>query len=287
MVTRAQESSAPRVGIALSGGTAKVITHIGVLRAFEDAGLRPTVLAGTSGGSMIGVLYAAGVSLDELTGLANDVNWRRLARIRLPKLGFLSSGRIEDFMREQIGEARLENLSPPIHVVATNLLTGDKTVFSSGPAAPIVRASCSIPQIFSPVEIDGGLYSDGGVVEYLPVETLRELPCDITVGVHLGAYLDFSQPPQHLVGLILRVLGVVAQRNARSSAALADVVVRPDLRGFGGFDLNRAEEMIEVGYQAGLVAVEEVRAIWADRQQSWWDRVRSRWFSREPLSAPD
>lgn len=277
----------PRVGIALSGGTAKVITHIGVLRAFEDAGLRPVVLTGTSGGSLIGVLYAAGVSVEELTGLANDVNWRRLAKIRLPKLGFLSSGRIEEFMRELLGDTRLEDLDIPIHVVATNLLTGDKTVFSSGPVAPIVRASCSIPQIFSPVEIDGGLYSDGGVVEYLPVETLRELPCDIRVGVHLGAYLDFSQPPQHLVGLILRVLGVVAQRNARASAALADVVVRPDLRGFGGFDLNRAEEMIDVGYRAGLVAVEEVRAIWARRQRTWWERLRERWRGEEPVSAPD
>jgi len=266
----------PTIGLALSGGTAKVITHIGVLRAFEEAGLRPTVLTGTSGGSLIGVLYAAGLSIQELTGLANNVNWRRLATIRLPKLGFLSSGRIEDFVREFVGDTCFEDLNIPTHVVATNLLTGDKTVFSHGPVARAVRASCSIPQIFSPVEIDGGLYSDGGVVEYLPIETLMEHPCDIRVGVHLGAYLDFSQPPQHLVGLILRVLGVVAQRNARASAALADVVVRPNMRGFGGFDLNRAAEMIDVGYRAGLEAVDEVERIWAERQRGWWARVRDR-----------
>jgi NTE family protein len=277
----------PRLGLALSGGTAKVIAHLGVLRALEEAGLRPDRLAGTSGGSLLAVLYSSGLSLDDLMDHANDVNWRKLANVHLPRLGLLSSQRIEDFVRDLLGELRFEDLRIPTKVVATNLLTGQKTVFSRGPIAPIIRASCSIPQIFAPVEIDGGLYSDGGIIEYLPLETLLEYGCRVNVGVHLGAYPDFSQPPRHLLGMIMRVIGVVALRNARYSAPLADVLIRPDMHEFSGFDLNRAEAMIEVGYEATRAQIPLLREL-LEQQESLWRRLRG-WIRpdrRKRISEP-
>lgn len=271
----------PRLGLALSGGTAKVIAHLGVLQAFEEAGLRPDRLAGTSGGSLLAVLYAAGISLDDLVAEANEVNWRKLANVHLPRLGLLSSQRIEDFVRDRLGELRFEELEIPTKVVATNLLTGEKTVFSRGPVAPVIRASCSIPQIFAPVEIDGGLYSDGGIIEYLPLETLLEYGCSVNVGVHLGAFPDFSQPPRHLLGMIMRVIGVVAVRNARYSAPLADVLIRPDLHEFNGFDLNRAEAMIQVGYTAAREQIPLVREL-LEHREGLWHRIRNRLRPRRP-----
>ncbi len=264
-----------RVGVALSGGTAKVIAHVGVLKALEEAGLAPDVLAGTSGGSLIAVLYASGLTVKELEDLADEVNWRKLANVHLPKLGLLSSQRIEDFVRELVGDLRFEDLKIPTDVIATNLLTGEKTVFSSGMVAPIIRASCSIPQIFGPVRVNGGLYTDGGVIEYLPIETLLERHCRVNVGVHLGAYMDFSEPPRHLLGMIMRVIGLVAVRNARASEKLADVIIKPDLRDFGGFDLKRADEMIEVGYQCGLAAVPQILAC-LEHEESLWTKLKSK-----------
>jgi NTE family protein len=263
------------IGVALSGGIAKVIAHIGVLKALEENGLRPAAIAGTSGGSLIAVLYASGMTLDDLADLAREVTWKRLATLQVPRLGLLSSRRIEDFVGEVVGHSRrLEDLQIPTYVVTTNLLTGDKTVFHRGRVAPVVRASCSIPQIFSPVEIDGGLYADGGMVESLPVETVRSANCPLNVAVHLGAYRDFSDPPRNWVGMVLRVVGLVSSRNARVSARYADVVLKPDLRRFGGFDLGRAQEMMDVGYQTAMVEVPRIRELLQERI-SFWGRLKS------------
>lgn len=265
----------PRLGLALSGGTAKVIAHIGVIRALEEAGMVPDVLVGTSGGSLVAVVYASGKSVDDMVTMAEGINWRKLARVRIPRLGLFSNQGVAELVRDTVGDLHFEDLRIPTHVVTTDLLSGEKVVFSSGPVAPVVQASSSIPQIFSPVEIDGGLYADGGFVEYLPVETLLEHACEWNVGVHLGAYADFSHPPRHLLSMIMRTIGIVAVRNARISAQLADVVIAPDMRGFGSFDLGRAEDLIEAGYEAGLDGIARLREL-QERRDHWWDRLRRR-----------
>lgn len=273
-----------RFGLALSGGTAKSIAHIGVLRALEEADLRPDFIVGTSGGSLIGVVYASGVGIDHMVEMAAAVNWRRLARVRIPRLGLFSNQGVAQLVRDNVGDLRFEDLAIPACVVATDLLSGEKVVFSSGLVAPAVQASCSIPQIFSPVEIDGGLYADGGFVEYLPVETLRERGCEIAVGVHLGAYADFTEPPRNFLSLVLRTIGIVGVRNARTSAALADVVIAPDMRGFASFDLGRAHELIDVGHRAAVEAIPSIRAALGTTEEalliadsaSWWRKLLGR-----------
>ncbi len=254
------------LGLALSGGTAKVVAHIGVLLALEEAGLTPRVLAGTSGGSIIAVAYGAGFTAAEMVQRARALNWRKLASLRLPKLGLLSSEPIEEFVVDLVGDLRFEDLDPPVLVVTTNLLTGAKTVFREGRIAKVVRASCSIPQIFSPVEIDGGLYTDGGVIEYMPVETLLTAGTAVNVGVNLGAYRDFSKAPRNILGMMLRITSLVASRNARASGRLADLVLKPDLARFGGFDFTAAEQLIEVGYQSAEEAIPRVRELLEERQ---------------------
>jgi len=197
---------------------------------------------------------------------ARALNWRKLASLRLPKLGLLSSEPIEEFVVDLVGDLRFEDLDPPVLVVTTNLLTGAKTVFREGRIAKVVRASCSIPQIFSPVEIDGGLYTDGGVIEYMPVETLLTAGTAVNVGVNLGAYRDFSKAPRNILGMMLRITSLVASRNARASGRLADLVLKPDLARFGGFDFTAAEQLIEVGYQSAEEAIPRVRELLEERQ---------------------
>jgi NTE family protein len=193
------------------------------------------------------------------------VNWRKLASVGMPRLGLLSSRPIQDFMVELIGDLRFEDLDPPVLVVTTNLLTGTKTVFRRGRVAPVVRASCSIPQIFAPVEIDGGLYTDGGVIEYMPVETLLTAGASVNLGVNLGAYRDFSEAPKNLLGMMLRITSLVASRNARSSGRLADLVLRPDVSRFGGFDLGSAQAMIEVGHRTTIEEIPRIKEMLEER----------------------
>jgi NTE family protein len=149
-------------------------------------------------------------------------------------------------------------------------------VFSSGPIAPAVRASCSIPQIFSPVEIDGGLYADGGFVEYMPVETARELGCEVVAGVNLSRYADFSEPPSNLIGMIQRMVGIIARQNGRVSASVADCVIEPKLQGFGSFDLGRADDLVA----AGQAATREVIPMLEARLNPPAPTGMKSWFSR-------
>jgi NTE family protein len=268
----------PQFGLALSGGTARSIAHIGVLRVLEQEGMRPDLITATSGGSLIGVLYAAGLDHGTLVRMAAEVNWRKLARVRIPRLGLLSNQGIEQFVLDAVGDIDFEDLRIPTYVIATDLLKGEKKVFSSGPVAPAVRASCSIPQIFSPVEIDGGLYADGGFVEYMPVETARELGCRVVAGVNLSRYADFSQPPGNLLDMIQRMVGIIARLNGRVSARAADCVIEPRLDGFGSFDLGRAEELIAAGQSATRDVLPQLQALMEESAdaRSWWRRLLQR-----------
>jgi NTE family protein len=256
----------PKVGLALSGGFAKVIAHIGILRALTEARIPVHAISATSGGSIIGAFFAAGWSPDQMEEIARDISWRRLTRVTLPRLGLLSNEKLEKFVTERLGHPRFEDLKIPFAVVGADLTTGKKAVYTSGDIGPPIRASCSIPQLFTPVEIDGNLVADGGLAEYLPVQTLDRFGCDIKIGVNLGGIRNWHmKDPRNFVEVGLRVIGFVSQRNARISEEAADCVIRPNLADFGPYDLDRSDELIRIGYEYGRRAVPEIQQILRDR----------------------
>jgi NTE family protein len=244
---RASIPSQPRLGIALSGGTARTVAHIGVLKALERAGVRIDCIAGTSGGSLIGCMYAAGMSLQEMERRALKARWKDIAAVTVPRLGFLSSARIQHFVEQTIGDITFSELRRPFAVVATNLGNGHKRVFTTGKVAQAVRASCSIPQIFSPCDVDGELYIDGGIVEYVPVMALEAYAPQVVLAVNLGAYRDTIRRPRHVLQLAMQIVTVVSRQNVPASEARADYVIRPDMSRFGPFMLERSRDMIAVG----------------------------------------
>ncbi len=237
----------PRLGLALSGGSARSLAHVGVLKAFAAAGAPVDCLAGTSGGALVGALYAAGLPVAEIERLARDVHWKDLTAIQVPRMGFLASEPLGAFVKRLIGDLTFNQLERPLAIVATNLTTGDKRVFTSGKVAVAVQASCAIPQVFSPCEIDGELYVDGGLVEFLPVTALNAFSPQVAVAVNLGAHPERVRRPRHILQLIMQVMAIIAWQNMSASAAQADIVLRPDLSRFAPFALGRAAEMIAVG----------------------------------------
>lgn len=258
-------AGAPRLGLALSGGAARAVAHVGVLQAFAAAGVPVDCLAGTSGGALVGVLYAAGMPLAEIERLASGVRWADLVAFHLPRLGFLSSRPLADFVQGLIGDVTFSELERPFAAVATNLATGERRVFTSGKVAPAVRASCAIPQIFSPCEIEGELFVDGGIVEFLPVGALAAFAPAITVGVNAGAASERVRRPRHIMQLVVQITAVVARQNMAASEAQADVVLRPDLASFGPFALERAEDMIAVGRVEAERCLPEIQDLLARR----------------------
>ena len=250
------------LGVALSGGTAKSVTHVGVIKALVEAGIPISYVAGTSGGSIVGSMYASGMPISTMETVATNMKWRKLVSIRLTRLGFISSQRIEDFVRETIGNVNFEDLAVPCGVVATNLVTGDRKVFRTGPLARAVRASCSIPQIYLPVEIDGEYYVDGGLSQYLPVETVLEMGAEFVLASHLAPVDPSYRRPQNILQLVVQITGLMARKNFPISVAKSHFVVHPNVDAYSSFDFEHAAEMIEIGYDATRRVVADLRDKW-------------------------
>jgi NTE family protein len=252
----------PALGLALSGGTAKSVTHVGVVKALVEAGIPISYIAGTSGGSIVGSMFASGMPISTMEAVATNMSWRKLVSIRLTRLGFVSSQRIEDFVVETIGNLQFEDLAVPCAVVATNLVTGETKVFRSGPVARAVRASCSIPQIYLPVEIDGEYFVDGGLSQYLPVETAQEMGAEFVLASHLAPVDPSYRRPQNILQLVVQVTGLMARKNFPISEAKADYVVHPNVDAYSSFDFEHAAEMIEIGYDATRRVIDDLKEKW-------------------------
>jgi len=248
-----------KVGIALSGGTAKSVAHVGVLKALVEEGIPIDCIAGTSGGSIVGSMFASGMPVSTLENAANTMSWRKLVSIRLTRLGFVSSEAIEEFVKEMVGDITFADLKTPMTVVAANLVTGEKREFNQGPVPLAVRASCSIPQIYLPVEIDGEYYVDGGLSEYLPVETVKGMGCQFCIASHLGPHNPAYRRPHHILHLVMQITGLMARKNYMLSIKKADCVIHPNLDGYSSFDFNNSNKIVELGYNTTKSLVGDLR----------------------------
>lgn len=261
------------VGVALSGGTARSVLHVGVLKALAESGIPVNFIAGTSGGGIAAAIYAYGEPIEVMAEVAGSLSWWKLASIRFSRLGFISSHRIETFLDQTLQGARFEDLKIPCAVPVTDLATGERVVFTRGPVARAVRASCSIPQIYLPVEIDGRPYVDGGLAEYLPVESVQEFGPQFTIGVNLNTRMRDYQPPRHRLGLIIQFTSMVANQNVARSVARADYILHPDIDGYSALDFSAATELIDLGYRFTLARADDIHREWR-RKSSLLGRLR-------------
>lgn len=261
-----------RVGVALSGGTAKTIAHIGVLEALEDAGIPIACVAGTSGGAVIGALYCAGFTIADLKALARGVRWKNLARLSFPRLGLLSNDTIKRFLSDLLGNRTFDQLKIPLVAVGTNLLTGERALFTAGSVALAAQVSSTIPQLFAPVEIDGEMYVDGGMVEFLPLGALRDaFQPDVAIGVNLGMRGRLPRP-RNLIHMAMLLGTIVSRRSAKPTEGLADILIRPDTRLFHPFDLEASAGLIDAGREAAQQEVPRLIEIIKGRDENWRPR---------------
>jgi len=269
-----KSTNTPTIGLALSGGTAKSVAHVGVLEALTEAGIPVDCIAGTSGGAIVGAIYAAGFTADDIKSIASKLRWKDLARLTWPKLGLLNNSGIDRFLTDLLGDLTFSDLKIPLAIVATDVLTGRKVVFREGKVSQAAMISSSIPNVFEPVALNGTLYADGGLVEYLPVETVKEFLPDVTIAVNLGHRTGRSPRPRHLLHMAMRVTGIAAQQNARLSETKADIVIRPPTSEFPSFDLMAGPRLIQVGYDATVARLPDIRAVIDAAEPSWVERLK-------------
>jgi NTE family protein len=258
------DGKAPRVALVLGGGGARGFAHVGVIRVLEEAGVPIELIVGTSVGSLVGALYSGWTDGPELERLARDLDRRDFFDFSLaPALfgtGLASGDRLERFVRERVAVQRIEQLRLPYAAVATDLATGEAVVLRAGDVGPAVRASCAIPGVFEPVELDGRLLVDGGVARNLPVRIARDLGADVVIAVDVTAIAD-RERPANFVEVILRAVNLVMHAEVERARLEADVLLAPAVGGVGFIDFDRKDEAIAAGSAAARAALPRIREV--------------------------
>lgn len=242
--------SAPGIALALSGGAARSIAHIGVLKVLVEAAVPICGVAGTSGGAMIGALFAAGYPIVDLERDARGLEWRRLAELRPHPLGIASTRRLGEFLERRIGDLHFRDLRIPMAVVATNLTSGERQIFDHGPIIPAVEASCAVPEFYRPVELDDQVFVDGGVVDPLPVETARTLTGRPVIGVSVLQRRPHDGLPRRAWHLVGQICEAAQYELVRRSVPAADLFVEPEIGAYPYFALENAPGLMAAGEAA-------------------------------------
>jgi len=250
-----------KIGLCLSGGAARGIAHVGVIQALLEAGIEPAVTAGSSAGSVVGVLYAAGLSPSEMLDFIEQSNFLKLVKFGLPSGGLSRLTFINERLAAVIPENDFARLKKPLFVTMTNLNSGQLEVRNSGQLFEVITASCCIPMVFKPVEIDGHLYVDGGLLSNLPVEPLLT-EADFIIGVNVIPQVVLENKALNgVIDIANRCFDLSILANSRPQVSLCDYLVRMEGIGeFGVFQFNRYQEIYELGYAEAVRQMPEILA---------------------------
>ncbi|KAF0863537.1 patatin-like phospholipase family protein [Pseudomonas sp. LD120] len=288
LLAQSTEAPRPKIGLVLSGGAARGLAHIGVLKALEEQGIRIDAIAGTSMGAVIGGLYASGYKIDELEKLALNIDWKQALSDAPPRedvpfrrkqddrdflvkqklsfrddgslglpLGVIQGQNLALLLESKLAHASdtrdFDKLPIPFRAVATDIASGEKVVFRKGHLPQVIRASMSIPAVFAPVELDGRLLVDGGMTDNIPLDVAREMGVDIAIVVDIGTPLRSRKQLKTVVDVLNQSITLMTRRNSEAQLATlhpSDVLIQPPLSSFGVTDFGRAQEMIDAGYRA-------------------------------------
>lgn len=263
-----------KIGLALSSGAVRGLAHIGVLEVLQKEGIPVDMLAGTSAGALIGAIYAQGKEAKLIKDEVLELDWKRLASLidlTLPKTGLIEGKKITKLLRKSIGgEVKFGDLKIPLAVVATDIVTGEEVVIKEGSVLEAVRASISIPILFTVVKWKSRYLVDGGLVNPVPVSVLREMGADFIIAVNAIPEITGGAPQMgkdgtkdrkepNIFNVIMHTISIGTYALVRSCLEEADVVISPQVAHTGSFDYHRAQELILQGELAAQASIPEIR----------------------------
>jgi NTE family protein len=236
----------PGVGLVLSGGGARGMAHLGIIKALAEMGIQISAVSGTSAGSIIGALYCYGYSTDEIFTFIST-GFFKAVRPAWTISGLLSLEVLGSELLKYMPANRFESLMIKLAVAATNLEIGEVKYFRSGALIPAILASSCVPAVFKPVEIGNSLYVDGGITDNLPVKPIKD-ECAFIIGSNCNPIANHFDK-RNIRAIIERSLLIAVSGNIRASKRMCDILIEPpDLSKYGGFDIGKANEMYEIGY---------------------------------------
>jgi NTE family protein len=247
-----QNSSKLNIGLALSGGGARGCAHIGVIKALEEEGIHCSSISGTSAGAIVGALYAAGLTPEDMLRFVKDASIFKIFKVTIPDRGFTKLTYLKERLNQFVEQDSFEGLQRKLYIALSNLSSGTLEFRSSGPLFDVVMASSSIPLVFKPVEIDGQMFVDGGLTENLPLSREFEEEVDFIIGVNVMPSVSMQDKNfSTVISVALRCFELAVYGNSKASMTRCDVLIEPDkVNKYNIFQFNKYQQLIDIGYQA-------------------------------------
>ncbi|HUO34700.1 MAG TPA: patatin-like phospholipase family protein [Candidatus Acidoferrum sp.] len=263
-----QNGERPKVGLALGGGFARGIAHIGVLQALEEYEVPVDFIAGTSVGALIASAYASGCSLSFMAEQGSKTRFSDFGRWRLSRKGMASNERLEDFLHRFTSLKFFEEMKTPLCIVAVDILTGESVHFRHGEISPALRASCAYPGLFIPIEHEGRCLVDGFLTETVPAPAVREMGGEIVISVHLEPGL-LKTWPRNSIEVISRSFSIIQTRASQTWRDETDVLIEPNVHHVMWDEFVKTPELIQAGREATLEAMPRIKSLLLGKQRRY------------------
>ncbi len=249
----------PTIGLVLGAGSARGLAHIGVIQVLLEEGIPFDFIVGSSMGAMVGSIYASGANIYMLDKLMENMNTGIMVDVQVPRFGFVAGKRINSFLNLLTKNKEFKELQPPVMVVATDLISGQRIVFEEGPVAEAVRASISIPGVFAPVRKDDMVLVDGAVIDRLPVEVARNRGADIIIAVDVTFGPDRKVTIKNTMDVIMTALDIMQKHHFDLIGPQADILIQPPVGLYASRDFESSREIVDIGRAATLEKVTEIK----------------------------
>lgn len=246
----------PKIGLALSGGAARGIAHIGVLKVLEENNFPISFIAGTSMGSIIAGAYAAGMKISQLEQVALSINWRDASKVSFSRLAIMSNDPLEHLLRRLLPVKDFSKMRIPLAIVTADIQTGQAVVFTTGDAVKAIKISCSVPGFFAPtIDEKGRMLVDGGIVQNLPVAATLALGAEKVIAVDVNAGIEMSAPPTNIFQVLMQSYMLIGRGSSTYQASHASLLVEPNIGRIRVDELEKAAELIKAGEEAMIKAL--------------------------------
>jgi NTE family protein len=275
----AGEDHRPRVGLALGGGFARGIAHVGVLRALTENDIPIDYIAGTSVGALIAAAYASGSTIEEMERQGAATRFRDFGRWTISRMGMASNERLEDFLRRFTLLRHFHELKVPLGIVATDLISGESIHFTTGEIGPAIRASCAYPGLFLPVDYHDRVLVDGFLTEAVPAVCVREMGADFVISVHLEPGL-LANKPRNTIEVISRSFSIIQSTAHQPWRDATDILIEPDVHDILWDEFVRTPDLVAAGADATKAVLPRIRVALAGHRWTH-DGSRPAWRNQQ------
>ena len=272
------------IGIALGGGAARGIAHIGVLKAFEESDIKISFISGTSIGALVACYYAFGKDINAMKAIGEGLNYKSILSLSIHKKGIFTTKSIRNMILKDIGDVNIEDALIPLAICATDISNGEQVVLRQGNLANAVCASTAIPGIFSPVEIDGRVLVDGGITENVPISLLDQMGSGITIAVDLNGNKKYREP-EGMISIMSNAIDIAIDLRTIDQLKKADFIISLDLENYNRMDnTEQFEELYNEGYQTASKKIKQIL---------WYKKIRLLFYLKKlylviaPLKIPN